>query len=34
MDDDGDFGKSTGEARDDLSMLPRSVAIKVIDGTE
>ena len=29
MEDDDGFGKGSGEARDDISMLPRKVAIKV-----
>lgn len=29
MDDDDVFGRSSGEARDDISILPKAVAIKV-----
>lgn len=29
MDDDDAFGRGSGEARDDISTLPRAVAVKV-----
>ena len=29
MEDDDAFGKGSGDARDDISMLPKKVAIKV-----
>jgi F-box/leucine-rich repeat protein 13 len=34
MEDDDIFGRGSGEARDDISMLPTRVAIKVIDRIE
>lgn len=29
MDDDDVFGRGSGEARDDISMMPKKVAVKV-----